>query len=108
MELVEGIYSTTRSWPRDEVYGLTNQIRRAVVSIPSNIAEGQGRRSTAEFIRFLKIATGSLFEVETQLMIAQRLRYLDDATLKPLLSLTDETGRIISGLLNSLQSPKDH
>jgi four helix bundle protein len=102
MDLVEGVYSVTRQWPRDETYGLTNQVRRAVVSVPANIAEGQGRRNPREFARFLRIATGSLFEVETHLLIAQRLHYLDTAALRPLLLLSDETGRIISGLINSL------
>lgn len=102
MDLVEGVYSATRQWPRDETYGLTNQVRRAVVSVPANIAEGQGRRNPREFARFLRISTGSLFEVETHLLIAQRLRYLDAPAVKPLLLLSDETGRIISGLINSL------
>jgi four helix bundle protein len=103
MELVEGVYGVTRQWPREETYGLTNQVRRAAVSVPANIAEGQGRRNPREFSRFLKIATGSLFEVETHLLIAQRLRYLDTAAVRSLLLLSDETGRIISGLINSLQ-----
>ncbi len=102
MEVVERVYAVTRSWPREEIYGLTNQVRRAAVSIPANITEGQGRRNPREFARFLGIATGSLFEVETHLLIAQRLHYLDAAAVGPLLRLTDETGRIISGLLRSL------
>jgi four helix bundle protein len=102
MELVEGVYTVTRRWPREETYGLTNQVRRAAVSVPANIAEGQGRRNPREFARFLKIATGSLFEVETHLLIAQRLEYLDNAAVRPLLVLSDETGRIISGLIHSL------
>jgi four helix bundle protein len=102
MDLVEGVYAVTRRWPREETYGLTNQVRRAVVSVPANIAEGQGRRNPREFNRFLKIATGSLFEVETHLLIARRLGYLDAAAVRPLLALSDETGRIISGLINSL------
>jgi len=73
MDLVEMVYQVTRSFPKDELYGLTNQLRRAAVSVPSNIAEGQAHNSTAEFRNFLSIAHGSLAEVETQLLIAERL-----------------------------------
>jgi four helix bundle protein len=76
MDLTEMVYQATKAFPREELYGLTNQVRRAAVSIPSNIAEGQARQSTAEFRNFLSLARGSLAEVETQLMIAQRLGYL--------------------------------
>jgi len=76
MDLVEANYKVTKSFPKEELYGLTNQIRRALDSIPSNIAEGQGRDSTKEFIHHLSIAYGSLYEVETQLLIAQRLNYI--------------------------------
>ena len=69
MDLVEGVYRVTKDWPKDEQYGLTNQVRRAVVSVPANIAEGQGRTSDREFARFLAIAHGSLYEVETHLLI---------------------------------------
>src|SRR3954469_6765 len=102
MDLVEAVYRLTRSFPADECYGLTNQVRRAAVSIPSNIAEGQGRGTTQEFIRFLRIAHGSRQEVETQMLIAQRLWGLDDATIGPLLDLSAEIGRVISGLLRAL------
>ena len=104
MELVEGVYRATQQWPREEMYGLTNQARRAAVSIPANIAEGQGRRSPREFIRFLNIATGSLHEVETHLLIAERLHYLDNQSLAPLLHMAAETGRIINGLLRHLHT----
>lgn len=73
MDLVEKVYEATKTFPREEVYGITNQLRRAAVSVPSNIAEGQGRRTTADFLRHLGIAYGSLLEVETQLLIAVRL-----------------------------------
>jgi four helix bundle protein len=104
MELVEGVYLATKEWPREEIYGLTNQVRRATVSVPANIAEGQGRRNPREFIRFLGIATGSLHEVETHLLIARRLDYLDERSLAHLLDLSAETGRIINGLLRSLHA----
>ena len=98
MDLVEIVYEATRSWPRDEIYGLTNQIRRAVVSVPSNIAEGQGRNSPKEFMHHLSIARGSLLEVETQALIAQRLGYLQPQSAERILSSADEVSRLISGL----------
>ena len=79
MDLVESVYKATSQFPKEEVYGLTNQLRRAAVSVPSNIAEGQGRRSDNDFRRFLAIGHGSLREVETQVLIAQRLHYLTEA-----------------------------
>src|SRR3979411_1014515 len=75
MDLVEEVYKVSRSFPREEIYGLTSQLRRAAVSIPSNVAEGQGRRTTTDFLRHLSIAYGSLLEVETQVLIATRLNY---------------------------------
>ena len=102
MDLVEMVYVNTRSWPREEAYGLTNQIRRAAVSIPSNIAEGQGRASTKEFLHHLSIARGSLLEVETQIMLGERLGYLQKEVSGHLLSCTSEIGRILNGLYRSL------
>ncbi|HEX9988624.1 MAG TPA: four helix bundle protein [Chloroflexia bacterium] len=102
MDVVEAVYSVTRNWPREELYGLTSQVRRAAVSIPSNIAEGQGRASTKEFLHHLSIAYGSLLEVETQLLIAERLHYLQTDTIKDLLAGTAEVGRIINGLSRKL------
>lgn len=80
MDLVDMVYLMTRSFPKEEIYGLTSQIRRAAVSIPSNIAEGAARRSSKEFIQFLHVALGSVSEVETQAIIAQRLNYADDTS----------------------------
>ena len=108
MDLVEGVYRATQHRPKDEMYGLTNQVRRAVVSIPANIAEGQGRRSAKEFVRFLNIANGSLFEVETHLMIAQRLHYLEPQAIPQLLQRTAEVGRIINGLIRSFRLNTDN
>jgi four helix bundle protein len=103
MDLVESVYKVSQSRPKDEQYGLTNQIRRAAVSIPANIAEGQGRTSAWDFLRFLLIANGSLHEVETHLMIAQRLTYLTQNVAEPLLQQTSETGRLLNGLMNNLR-----
>ena len=105
VDLVESVYRATHEWPKDELYGLTNQVRRAVVSIPSNIAEGQGRHNNKEFLRFMSIANGSLHEVETQLVISQRLSYSDETTCNALFSQTTEVGRLLHGLMRRLQSP---
>jgi len=103
MDLVEGVYQTTRNWPNEELYGLTAQVRRAAVSIPSNIAEGQGRTSRNEFAHHLSIAHGSLREVETQVLVAQRLHYAEEAIVEELLDLCSEVGRLLQGLLRSLR-----
>ena len=102
MDLVEKIYKASRDFPREEQYGLTSQIRRAAVSVPSNIAEGQGRKSAKEFVHHLAIAHGSLREVETQLQIANRLKYIGQENLQDLMDMAAETGRLNNGLSNSL------
>jgi four helix bundle protein len=104
MDLVEKVYRLTNDFPREELYGLTNQLRRAVVSIPSNIAEGQGRGGPNEFMRFLHIAHGSLREVETQVLIAMHLKYGNATTAQDVLDAASEAGRIINGLLKSLMA----
>ena len=103
MDLVEDVYRASKSFPKEETYALTSQIRRAAVSVPSNIAEGQGRRTTSDFLRHLSIAYGSLCEVETQILIAHRLGYIDQDTTRKLLSGSAEIGRLINGLLASLK-----
>ena len=101
MDLVESIYRASRTFPKDELYGLTSQIRRAAVSVPSNVAEGQGRGTDAEMVRFLRIAHGSLREVETQILIAERLGYSEpDQTLK-IMEKAGEVGRLMNGLIRS-------
>jgi len=97
------VYRCTRRFPRDEVYGLSSQMRRAAVSVPSNIAEGKGRYSRKEFLQFLYHARGSLFELQTQLSIARDLDYIDLAAFKSLESQTEELGRILNGLINRFQ-----
>lgn len=104
MELVRQIYETTKNFPKEEVYGLTSQIRRAAVSVPSNIAEGQGRDSTKEFLHHLSIAYGSLMETETQILIAGSLNYLKADELNSILEKSAETGRLINGLIRSLKT----
>ncbi|HCF94156.1 MAG TPA: four helix bundle protein [Verrucomicrobia bacterium] len=102
MDLVAMVYQVTKTFPREELYGLTNQLRRAAVSIPSNIAEGQARNSTAEFRNFLSIARGSLAEVETQLLIAERLNYIDSGKLRELLIIQTEVNKMTNALMSKL------
>lgn len=102
MQLVTEIYQVTRKFPDDEKFGLISQLRRAAVSVPSNIAEGQARNSIGDFRRFLNISRGSIAEVETQLMIAEKLGFIDSAT--DTIQQAKEVGRIISGLIKSLAS----
>jgi len=108
MDLVKAIYDGTKIWPKEELYGLTSQIRRSAVSVPSNIAEGQGRTSTKEFLNHLSIAYGSLMEVETQIIIAQEQGYWSDREAEALLERAAEVGRLINGLCNSLKRKTDH
>lgn len=102
MDLADLVYDATDSFPRREVYSLTDQMRRAAVSIPSNIAEGQARYSSREFIHFLRNSRGSLAELETQILMAGRRGYLPETKTEELLHKADELGRILSGLINSL------
>ncbi|MBZ5629250.1 MAG: four helix bundle protein [Acidobacteriia bacterium] len=90
-------------FPKRETYGLADQMRRAAVSVPSNIAEGQGYANRREFLRFLRHSRGSLFELETQLRIATRLKYVSDSESNKLLLEIDEISRMLSGLANSLK-----
>jgi four helix bundle protein len=103
MDLAQAVYDLTRSFPPDERFGLTAQVRRAAVSIPSNIAEGQGRGGEAEFVRFLRIAHGSLREVETQLTLALRCGLATEDAVRPVLDLCGEVGRLLNGLIRSQQ-----
>jgi four helix bundle protein len=102
MALALEVYRSTQTFPKTETYGLVSQLRRAAISIPSNIAEGQARLSTGEFRQFLGNARGSLMEVETQILLGRELGYLVRDESEGLLSTTAEIGRILNGLLNSL------
>jgi len=95
VELVIEVYRATSQFPREEVYGLTSQLRQSAVSIPSNVAEGQGRATKGEFIQFLSHARGFLYELETQLIIARELRYLSPECENRIAKHADEVGRIL-------------
>jgi four helix bundle protein len=102
IEFVTKIYKLTESFPRNEIYGLVQQMRKSAVSIPSNIAEGAGRNSKNEFKQFLSIAQGSLAELETQLLISRNLGFVKE--LDSLLIELDELSRMIIGLVRTLKS----
>jgi four helix bundle protein len=103
MDFVIDVYRTSKAFPRDELYGLASQLRRAAVGIPTNIAEGQARLAANEFHYFLGRARGSLVEVETQLMIAQNLAYFPPEHGKELLETAAELGRILNGLAGAIR-----
>jgi len=102
LALVTDVYRWTADFPKSETYGLSSQMRRAAVSVVSNIAEGQGRTSTGEFLQFLSNAKGSLVELETQVFIAANLAYMPAPLQKQALEQTDEVSRLISGLQRAL------
>ena len=102
MELALQIYASTAGFPKHEIYGLAQQMRRAAVSVPSNIAEGKGHRSDREFVRFLFHARGSLLELQTQILIAQELQYSVSVSGGRLQALSDRVGRGLNALINSL------
>ena len=103
MELVERVYPLIRKLPREETYALADQMRRAAISIPSNIAEGQSR-GTREFIQFLKVAKGSRAELETQLLLCARLQYLTNSDIASVLSDLEEISKMLSSLIKYLSS----
>ncbi len=104
MALVVATYRASREFPPHEVYGLTTQMRRAAVSVPSNIAEGKGRHTCRDFAAFLFRARGSLLELETQVMLAKELQYLSEQETAALLKQTAAVGRALTGLINSLMA----
>ena len=99
-ELVKLVYLLTKTFPKEELYALTNQIKRSVVSVPSNIAEGIGRQSNKETIHFLHIAKGSLYEVETQLYLSYDLSYISEIELKNILEKVISNKKLLNGFIN--------
>lgn len=102
MVLVTEIYGVSKAFPQVEVYGLTSQLRRCAVSIPSNMAEGYGRHSTQDYLRFLQIAAGSLYELQTQVEISRNLEYLDRGEAERIYALSREIERMLSSLIRKL------
>jgi four helix bundle protein len=102
MDLAEVCYRLTRSFPREELFGLTSQIRRASSAIPANIAEGYGRGHRGEYLQFLRIARGSLKELETHLLLSGRVALVSSDELQPIMAQCDEVGRMLAALINSL------
>ena len=106
MNLVESCYSLTKDYPQAEIYGMTSQIRRAAVSIPANIAEGNGRENRGEYIQFLRIAQGSLKELETHLILSERVGLADKEAINPLLAQCETEGKMLRALIRSLQKKR--
>jgi len=103
MDIAEGCYTLTRDFPRSEVYGMSSQIQRASVSIAANIAEGYGRESTGSFVNFLRVSQGSTKELETHLLLCERVGFGDSDTLASLLSRCDELGKMLRAYIRSIQ-----
>jgi len=103
MALAEACYGLTRDFPRDELFGLTAQIRRVGVSIAANVAEGWGRENTGSYIQFLRVAQGSCKELETHLILAQRVLNVADDDVRPLLERCDSIGKMLRGLVRALK-----
>ena len=108
MEVVTEAYKLTEAFPKSEVFGLASHLKRAIVSVPSNIAEGQGRNSSKEFVCHLSVAYGSLMEAETQIQIAANLNYVDQKVADELFQKTSEIGRMLNGLSRSIARPTDN
>ncbi len=104
MEVTVSIYGLTKTFPQDELYGLTSQLRRASVSVASNIAEGRGRGTEGEFRQFLGIAQGSIYEVQTQLLVARQLKMGNEALLQKAEALCIETSKMLGALIQSLKA----
>ena len=102
MDIAVAVYETTRSWPKEEIYGLTSQVRRAATSVPANIAEGYGRESRGSYQQFLRIAQGSLKEMETHLLVAQRVGVSSREAIEPLLARSASVGTLLRLLIRKL------
>lgn len=105
MDLADAVYKVTRTYPKEELYGLTSQTRRSAVSVPSNIAEGQGRGNSREFVRFLAVARGSLFELQTQIRLAERFGDVDAARAETLIEQSGTVGKLVNGLIRAVAPP---
>jgi four helix bundle protein len=103
MQLAVEVYKLTSKFPREEVYGLTSQVRRSAISVPSNIAEGHGRLSKKEFRQFLGIAKGSIYELQTQLELAEKLNMASQGSIQPSIEISQEVGKMIFSLLGSME-----
>jgi len=106
VELTQVVYRVTTAFPAGERFGLVSQMRRASVSVPANVAEGYGRGRRAEYIRYVEIARGSLFELQTHAEVARRQGWMTDAALAEFVSLAEEVDRVLSGLLRALKASK--
>ena len=104
MDLAEGVYRLVATFSRDEMYGMTSQLRRSAASIPANIAEGHGRELTGSFVQYLRMAQGSLKETETHLLLAKRVALTTDTASEPLLARCDELGRMLRALIRTLET----
>jgi four helix bundle protein len=104
MSFAEAIYKTTSELPKDELYGLVSQMRRAAVSVPSNIAEGKGRHSDPDFVRFLLHSRGSLLELQTQVLLARRLQYISEQRASQLCESIEDVGRSLNALINRFRA----
>lgn len=104
IDLAELIYTPTKTLPKEEQYGLISQMRRCAISIASNIAEGQSRNSPAQFLQFLNISKGSVSELETQLIISLRLKYLSEIDYKQIVALLSEIGKMLNGFINAVKA----
>jgi len=104
MSLVTQIYKNTRGFPKEELYGLVTQIRRYAISIPSNIAEGWGRSATQDYLRFLRISRGSMYELQTQLDVCGNIGYINSGDLEGLYPVCDEIGKMLNGLITKLKT----
>jgi four helix bundle protein len=106
MSLAEGCYRLTRPFPKEEMFGLTSQIRRSAASVPANIAEGHGRENTQSFIQFLRISQGSLKELETHLLLSERVGIAQQTEVGPPLEQCSATGKMLRALIRSLQEKR--
>lgn len=105
MDLVVAVYAVTQKWPKEELYGLTSQARRAATSVPANIAEGFARESRASYQQFLRVAQGSLKELETHLLVARRIEMSDEESTAVLLRQTESVGKLLRFLIRKLSGP---